>query len=87
MKVLQQKIEKLEKEKSLKIRKRDELDAEISKLSSQIKELKALDSDFEKLEERKKKVLYSINNRTSQKNNEEIVHTESFSDMFNEGGY
>lgn len=68
MKAIKQKIIKLEKDKILKTRKRDTLNLEISQLESQLKELKNIDRQYEKIEQDAKKLLKDINKKDDYSN-------------------
>ena len=68
MKAIKQKIIKLEKDKILKTRKRDTLNLEISQLESQLKELKNIDRQYEKIEQDAKKLLKDLNKKENNSN-------------------
>lgn len=77
MKAIKQKIIKLEKEKNIKVKKRDKLNDEISCINSQLKELKNIEKQYEKLELEGKKLLEIINQ------SESTFHTKKLVDLIN----
>lgn len=81
MRALELKINKLENEKSKKVERKNQLEEEIGAINSQLKELKSLYSQFEKLEKEKERLL-GTHKKQSEKPKKEEPEQLDFSNMF-----
>ncbi len=73
MKILEQKISKLEKERLKKVNKRNELNEEIFQIDLQLKELNKLENQYKKLNSDTEKILkgFTKNHHDKEKNETE----------------